>query len=72
MGEQMKLDRSHKDEGRALLDQMPDDVSMETIVAELTLKLKVIRGLEQLHAGQTLTHEEVQQRPASWRRSAGP
>lgn len=51
---------------RELLEVLPDDVSMETIMGQLYVRAKVLRGLEQAERGEVVTQEEAKQRLARW------
>ncbi len=55
-----------------LIEHLPDEVSTETIVAELPFKLSVIQGLEQLDRGEVVSHDEAKERLAPWLKSSGP
>ena len=51
---------------RELLEVLPDDVSMETIMGQLYVRAMVLRGLEQAERGEVVTQEEAKQRLARW------
>ncbi len=55
-----------------LIERLPDEVSTETIVAELLFKQSVIQGLKQLDRGEVVSHDEAKERLASWLKSSGP
>ncbi len=55
-----------------LIERLPDEVSTETIVAELLFKQGVIRGLEELDRGEVVSHAEARERLAPWLKSSGP
>ena len=55
-----------------LIEHLPDEVSTETIVAELLFKLSVVQGLEQLDRGEVVSHDEAKERLAPWLKSSGP
>ncbi len=48
-----------KDEVRALLDRLPDDVSWERLLDTIELRRKIARGLDDIEAGRLTPHEEV-------------
>jgi len=50
---------SAKDEVRALLDRLPDDVTLEDIQYHLDVVLKVLEAEAQLDRGEGIPHEEV-------------
>ena len=45
-----------------VLERLPDDAPMETLLAELAFKASVLRGLEDARAGRVYTSEEVRSR----------
>lgn len=55
-----------KEEVRKILDELPDDASLEEIQYRIYVVQKIESGLQQLAEGRTLPHEEVQQRMAKW------
>jgi predicted transcriptional regulator len=55
-----------KEATQQLLDVLPDDVSMDTIMAELYVKAKVLRGLDQAARGEFVSQEEAKKRLAKW------
>jgi hypothetical protein len=63
--------KTAKQEAVELLDMLPDDVTMETLIAELRFKASVLRGLEQAARGEGISHDEVKQRVRTWLESSG-
>ena len=49
-----------------LIRQMPDDATLDDILAELYFKLQVDAGLKELDEGQGIPHQEVKDRIAKW------
>ncbi len=49
-----------------MIERLPDDSSVEDIMAELYFRQKVDEGLRQLDAGEGVEHEEARQRLAKW------
>lgn len=49
-----------------MIRQMPEDASVEDIMAELYFRKKVDRGLQQLKADQVLTHDQARERLKKW------
>jgi len=49
-----------------LVQRLPDDVTLETIMSELLFRKTVDEGLRQLEAGETLSHEQVRQELQKW------
>ncbi|MEW6741313.1 MAG: hypothetical protein AB1486_01025 [Planctomycetota bacterium] len=58
--------RTAKDEVRELLENLPDDASLEDIQYHLYVRQKVLNGLEAAEQGRTLTHEEMMRRMSRW------
>ena len=54
-----------------LLERLPDDASMDTLLAELHFKASVLRGLEDAARGDGIAHDDVKQRVAAWIASSG-
>lgn len=57
---------STKEAVMELIRQMPDDVSVPDIMAELYVRQKVEEGPRQLDAGQGIDQEEAKRRLARW------
>jgi predicted transcriptional regulator len=55
-----------KEEVRKLLDELPDDATLEEIEYELYVRNKIDRALEQVERGETMSHEEVMRRMSKW------
>ena len=60
-----------KAEAIELIKNLPDDVSTGLIMEELFFKQQVEKGLQDVAEGRVLTHEELKERIARWRTSAG-
>jgi predicted transcriptional regulator len=52
-----------------LIRRMPDDVTTADIMDELYFKQQVDHGLRDLAEGRVLTHQEMRERLAKWRKS---
>ena len=63
--------KSEKTQALELIDQMPDSVSTETIVAELQFKLLVLRRMESAARGEVVSHDEARMRLGRWLNSPG-
>lgn len=48
------------------LKDMPPDFDLEILMEKLIFIEKVEKGLEQLHSGNTITHEDVKHRVKQW------
>lgn len=55
-----------KEEVRDLLDKIPDDSTFEDIQYHIYVRSKIDRAIQQVDAGETLSHEEVEQRAQKW------
>ena len=60
-----------KAEALALIKQLPDDVTTGRIMEKLFFKQQVEKGLQDVTEGRVLTHQELKERIARWRKSAG-
>jgi len=49
-----------------MIQNLPDEVSLDDIMAELYFKLQVDAGLKELDEGKGITHEEVEKRMSKW------
>lgn len=63
--------KSAKQETLELVQQMPENISLETIVAELLFKQRVRKGLEQLERGEVMGHLEVKEKLGRCLKSSG-
>ena len=55
-----------KEEVRRLLERLPDDTSLEDIQYHIYVRQKILRGLEDIQAGRTLSEEEFEARMSKW------
>jgi len=60
-----------KAEALEMIKKLPDDVTTATIMEELFFKQQVEKGLRDVAEGRVLTQEELKERIARWRKSAG-
>ena len=49
-----------------MLQDLPDDASLEDAMERLLLLAKIERGIQQADAGQTIDHTKVTERMAKW------
>ncbi len=49
-----------------IIQSLPDDVTLDDIMAELYFKLQVDAGLKELDEGNGTPHEEVEKRMLRW------
>ncbi len=61
---------SEKAEALELIKKLPDDASTSTIMDELFVEQQVDKGLQDVEKGGALTHEELKERIAKWRKSS--
>ena len=52
-----------------IIEQMPADASLEDIMFALYFRQKVDRGLQEIDAGKTISHQEVKKSLAKWLQS---
>ena len=55
-----------KDDVKRMVDSMPDDVTVDDIIAELFFKLQVDAGLKELDEGKGIPHDKVKDQMAKW------
>lgn len=60
-----------KEEALELIRKLPDTATTVDILDELLFKEQVDRGLRDVEEGRTISHEELKEDLARWRRSAG-
>jgi predicted transcriptional regulator len=49
-----------------MIKDLPDEVALDDVMAELYFKLQVDAGLKELDEGKGMPHEEVEKRMAKW------
>jgi len=57
---------SAKEEVQRLLERLPDDAALEDIQDHIYVRQKILRGLEDVEAGRTLSEEEFEARMSKW------
>ena len=60
-----------KAEALEMIKKLPEDVTTGAIMEELFFKQQVEQGLQDVAEGRVLTQEELKERIARWRKSAG-
>ena len=55
-----------KDEIKQIIDNLPDDCSIEDIQYTLYVKSKILKGLEDIKNGNSITNEEMEKRFDKW------
>ena len=63
--------QSSKQAAIRIIEEMPEDASLEQIMYGLFFRERVDRGLKELDKGKTVSHEEVRRSVARWLRSSG-
>lgn len=63
--------KTAKEEVIAVLETLPDDVPMDTVLTQLHFRASILRGLEDARRGDVVSHEEVKQRLNKWLDSSG-
>jgi Tfp pilus assembly protein PilO len=51
--------KTAKQEVQELLEQLPDDASLEALVLEIQNRASIRRGFEELRRGEGISHEEI-------------
>ncbi|OGC08595.1 hypothetical protein A2526_00390 [candidate division WOR-1 bacterium RIFOXYD2_FULL_36_8] len=60
-----------KEEAIKLIEKLPDDYTLDEIMAELYFKQEVEQGLDDIRKGKTYSHEQVKDMIIQWRKSSG-
>lgn len=55
-----------KEQVLQLVQSLPEDVTVDDVMAELYFKIQVDTGLKELDEGKGVPHEEVKKRMAKW------
>ena len=63
--------KTAKQEVLDLLETLPGDVSMETLLERIRFKAKILRSLDQADRGEVVPHEEVMEDLNRWLESLG-
>ena len=58
--------RTAKKEVRKILDQIPDDASLEDIQYHIYVCQKIERGLQDMDDGRVLSQKQVEKRMSRW------
>jgi len=49
-----------------MIETMPDEITIDDIMAELYFKMQVDAGLQELDEGKGIPHEEAKERLSQW------
>ena len=60
-----------KDEIIKLIERLPESATEADVMEELYFRLQVEKGLKDLAEGKVISHAQLKDRIAQWRRSAG-
>jgi len=55
-----------KQEVIQMIQSLPEEVTVDDIIAELYFKLQVDAGLKELNEGKGIPHEEIEKRMSKW------
>ncbi|MCP1309579.1 hypothetical protein [Paenibacillus tyrfis] len=55
-----------KDEVKQIIDNLPDDCSLEDIQYTLYVRKKIQQGLDDIDKGDVISHEEMEKRMSKW------
>jgi len=58
-----------KEEAIRMIEELPENITIDDIIAELHFKLQVDTGLKELDEGKSIPHEEVEERMKKWTKS---
>lgn len=64
--EEVKTMAAIKEQVIKIIQSLPEDVTLDDIMAKLYFKLQVDAGLKELDEGKGISHEEVEKRMAKW------
>ena len=56
-----------KEQVQHILENLPDEASLEDIQYHIYVRQKIEQGLEDIEGGRVISHEEVQRRLTKWR-----
>lgn len=60
-----------KDEAMRFISKLPDEYTLDDIVAELYFKQQVEQGLRDAEEGRVYSHDKVKDMVQQWRKSSG-
>jgi hypothetical protein len=55
-----------KKQGMEMIESLPDEITIDDIMAELYFKMQVDTGLKELDEGKGIPHEEAKQHLSKW------
>ena len=60
-----------KEEAKKLIDNLPDEVTWDDIMAELYFRQQVEQGIKDVAEGRVYSHDQVKKMVMEWRKSSG-
>ena len=63
--------KTAKDEIQSVLETMPDDASLEDLIARIELKARLLHSIAQAERGELIPHEQVMEELDQWLQSLG-
>lgn len=57
---------SAKEEVLKIIEELPNNVTLEDIIKEISVKARIEKGLDQLNNGEYYSHKEVKEKFAKW------
>lgn len=60
-----------KAEALELIQKLPDEITTDGILEELFFKRMIDRDLQDVDEGRVISHQEMKERIAKWRKSTG-
>lgn len=58
-----------KDTAQRIVENQPDDCTLEEIIRELAFHCMIERGLADVEAGRTISHDEMKRQVETWLKS---
>lgn len=65
------MDTEGKQAAIAIINTLPDDISLDEVIYRLAFRAHVEEGLRDSVEGRTVPNEEIERKVAEWRRLAG-
>lgn len=57
---------STKEEVIKMIEDLPNNTTLDEIIEQLSVKAKIEKGIEQMNNGEFYSHEEVKEKFAKW------
>ena len=62
---------SDKEAAKQIIEDLPDDATLEDIMYAIYVRKKIERGLRDIEVGNTVSHQDVMHEVGEWLKSAG-